>query len=257
MNKILLRADDLGYSEAVNYGIEKSVKEGLIQSVGVMVNMPATQHGVSLLINEDIAFGQHTNICVGKPISDATQIPSMVDEKGNFKSSKEYREATSDFVVFEEALIEIEAQYHRFLALFGKKPDYFEGHAIASANFFKALEFFAKEHDLVYSGLPEEAEPNSLEKDASVQINQTKVYLIMESMSKNYNPYQTFENMLDNLHEDGVSMMIFHPGYLDAFILANSSLLIPRTQEVEMLTDSKVKQQIIERDIECVDYRKL
>jgi predicted glycoside hydrolase/deacetylase ChbG (UPF0249 family) len=100
MNKILLRADDLGYSEAVNYGIEKSVKEGLIQSVGVMVNMPATQHGVSLLINEDIAFGQHTNICVGKPISDATQIPSMVDEKGNFKSSKEYREATSDFVVF-------------------------------------------------------------------------------------------------------------------------------------------------------------
>ena len=28
MKKILLRADDLGYSEAVNYGIEKSVKEG-------------------------------------------------------------------------------------------------------------------------------------------------------------------------------------------------------------------------------------
>ena len=79
----------------------------------------------------------------------------------------------------------------------------------------------------------------------------------MESMSKNYNPYQTFENMLDNMHEDGVSMMIFHPGYLDAFILANSSLLVPRTQEVAMLIDSNVKQQIIERDIECIDYRKL
>ncbi len=63
--------------------------------------------------------------------------------------------------------------------------------------------------------------------------------------------------MLDNMHEDGVSMMIFHPGYLDAFILSNSSLLVPRTQEVAMLIDSNVKQQIIERDIECIDYRKL
>lgn len=39
-------------------------------------------------------------------------------------------------MVFEEALIEIEAQYDKFIELFGKKPDYFEGHAIASDNFF-------------------------------------------------------------------------------------------------------------------------
>ena len=44
MKKLLLRADDLGYSEAVNYGIEKSIRQGLIRSLGVMVNMPATQH---------------------------------------------------------------------------------------------------------------------------------------------------------------------------------------------------------------------
>ena len=31
MIKLLLRADDLGYSEAVNYGIEKTVREGLIR----------------------------------------------------------------------------------------------------------------------------------------------------------------------------------------------------------------------------------
>lgn len=68
--KVLFRADDLGYSEAVNYGIEKAVKEGLIRSVGVMVNMPTTAHGVELLKNEPIAFSQHTNICVGKPLAD-------------------------------------------------------------------------------------------------------------------------------------------------------------------------------------------
>ncbi|MBR3265159.1 MAG: ChbG/HpnK family deacetylase, partial [Erysipelotrichaceae bacterium] len=32
MKKILIRADDLGYSEGVNYGILKSVKDGLVRS---------------------------------------------------------------------------------------------------------------------------------------------------------------------------------------------------------------------------------
>ena len=41
MKKILIRADDLGYSEGVNYGIAKSVKDGIIGSVGVMTNMPS------------------------------------------------------------------------------------------------------------------------------------------------------------------------------------------------------------------------
>ena len=40
MKQILIRADDLGYSEGVNYGIAKAVNEGVVKSVGVMPNMP-------------------------------------------------------------------------------------------------------------------------------------------------------------------------------------------------------------------------
>lgn len=105
------------------------MKAGLIASVGVMTNMSASKHGVSLLKNENIAFGQHTNICVGKPLSDPDMLPSLVTDEGFFKSSKDFRSSDIDFVVFEEALIEIEAQYKAFLSLFGRKTDYFEGHA--------------------------------------------------------------------------------------------------------------------------------
>ncbi|KAF1302436.1 ChbG/HpnK family deacetylase [Enterococcus saccharolyticus] len=257
MKKILLRADDLGYSEAVNYGIEKSVKHGLIRSVGVMVNMPATMHGVGLLRQENIAFGQHTNICVGRPMSDPAFIPSLVDEHGYFKSSKEYRKATEDFVDFNEALLEIEAQYQAFLALFGRKPDYFEGHAIASENFFRALEHFANAHNLTYSGLPKDTDPNSLDEDASIMVNETKVYLTMESMNEDYDPYQTFDKLLAHFHEDGVEMIIFHPGYLDDFLLNHSSLLVPRTKEVEMLTNPLIARKLEEAQIERIDYRDL
>lgn len=255
LKKVLLRADDLGYSEAVNYGIEKAVKEGLIQSVGVMVNMPNAVHGVELLKNEPIAFSQHTNICVGKPLTNPKRIPSLVDENGNFKSSKNYREADEDFVVYKEVMLEIEAQYHRFLELFGRKPDYFEGHAVTSDTYFKAMEQFAADYGLKYSGLPQGQEPNSLMEDAFIDVNGTKVYLWMEAMQPDYDPYRTFEKLLANLHEDGIDMMIFHPGYLDDFILKNSSLLTPRTAEVAFLTDIAVKNKITQLGIELINYK--
>lgn len=34
--RLLIRADDLGYSEGVNCGIAKSVRDGIIRTVGVI-----------------------------------------------------------------------------------------------------------------------------------------------------------------------------------------------------------------------------
>lgn len=62
MKKILIRADDLGYSRSVNFGIFDSVHNGIVNNVGVMVNMPSTRMGLDLLKNEDIDLGMHTNI---------------------------------------------------------------------------------------------------------------------------------------------------------------------------------------------------
>ena len=70
-------------------------------------------------------------------------IPSLVDENGNFKSSKQFRAAKEDFVVFEEVVLEIEAQYQNF-SLIWASARLFEGHAVASSNFFKGLETVAE-----------------------------------------------------------------------------------------------------------------
>ena len=67
MKYLLIRADDLGYSEGVNYGIAATVAAGLVRSVGVMTNMPAAVHGLGLLHGHSLCLGQHTNICVGQP----------------------------------------------------------------------------------------------------------------------------------------------------------------------------------------------
>lgn len=247
MRKILVRADDLGYSEAVNYGIAKSVNEGIIRSVGVMSNMPSVEMGLGLL-KKDVCLGLHTNICVGKPLVDPSLIPSIVNANGEFKSSKEYRAAKEDFVVLDEVILEIEAQYQRFVELTGENPHYFEGHAVASANFFKGLEIVAKRHGCEYL----EAAFNG-----PVKFRNTLLYPSMDSMKLDYNPFESLKRDALKDYEDGICMFVCHPGYLDKFILETSSLLKPRVLEVEMACSEETIRWLKENNVEVICYDEL
>lgn len=246
MKKILVRADDLGYSEGVNYGIAKSVKDGIIKSVGIMTNMPTIQHGLDLLKDVDVCLGLHTNICVGKPLTDPKLIPSITNENGEFKSSKEYRATKEDFVNLDEVILEIEAQYLKFVELTGEKPHYFEGHAVASANFFKGLEIVANKYGCDY--LP-------LSFNGPSKFRNSLLYTSMDSMKPNYNPFESLKDAALNEHEDGgIPMFIAHPGYLDAYIMKTSSLLEPRVLEVEMACSQETKEWLNNNNIQVITY---
>lgn len=250
MKKLILRADDLGYSEAVNYGIEKSVKDGVIKNVGLMPNLQAAMHGLNLLKGCDIALGQHTNISVGKPLCNPKQIPSLVNADGYFKTSTQYKEQGKDIVVKEEAELEIEAQYQQFVSLTGKEPDYFEGHAIFSQAFFQALEAVASRHHLKYSGFSFDGTPIPIG-------NSLVTFGYIPSMIADYEPKQAFFNLLKQAKDDIIYLCVFHPGYLDDYLLKHSSLTINRTKEVVMLCDEEVKVVMQEPTIKNVDYREL
>ena len=146
MAKLLVRADDLGYSEGFNYGLARAVKSGIIRCVGVMPNMEWAEHGVRLLDGTDVTFTVHANICQGKPLTDPKLIPSLVDENGIFKDKSLYREAKEDFVVLEEVVLEVEAQYLKLVELTGKKPYMIEAHAVPSNNFNRALGIVAQKY---------------------------------------------------------------------------------------------------------------
>lgn len=246
MKKILVRADDLGYSEAINYGIAKTVTEGFIKSVGVMTNMPAVEQGLKLLEKETVCFGQHTNICVGKPLTDIERIPSITQPNGEFKSSKEYRNAKEDFVKLDEVILEIEAQYNRFVELTGRQPQYFEGHAVASSNFFKGLEIVAHKYGLKYCAMSLDGGP--------VRVGNTDLYVHMQSMKPEYEPFEELKKMVLNAHEGACDMFVCHPGYLDAYILKTSSLTVPRVLEVEMVINRETRKWLEEQKAQLVTY---
>lgn len=250
MKKLLIRADDLGYSRAVNYGIYDSIKNGVVNNVGVMVNMPTTKMGLDLLKGQAIDYGLHTVISSGRPILPATEVPSLVDENGHFKASRVYREnyqgGKADFVKLEEVVAEIQAQYQRFVALVGRQPDYFEGHAVVSENFIKGLQIVAEKYDLPLL-LLDMKKPVSFKK-------KTQFKFIFESMQADYQPLATVKRASLESEGEIIPMVVGHPGYLDQDILQNSSLTIPRIQEVASFTSPELKKWLQENEIKLVRY---
>ncbi|BDR55899.1 ChbG/HpnK family deacetylase [Xylocopilactobacillus apis] len=253
MSKIIIRADDLGYSKGINYGIYETLKNGFINNVGVMVNMPSTQHGVDLIMDLDVDLGLHTVISAGRPLSDPDTVSSLVDDFGNFKSSNLYRNSTEDLVDLEEVVVEIDAQYNQFLKLFGRKPDYFEGHAIYSPNFLKGLDIVAKKYDLPLLPFKLDLGPVKF-KDSNVIIT------FMDSMNIHYNPVKTLEKVIDyssTCANNVFPMMVCHPGFLDQYIINHSSLTNPRMQEVDFACSDKVRTVLVNNNIETIRFSDL
>ena len=254
MKQLLIRADDIGYSYAVNVGIARTVHEGLVRSVGVMLNMPETERGYAWVADADIAIGQHTNVCLGTPLNDPRAIPSLVGPDGRFKSSREYRAGYKegiDFVDFDEAVLEIEAQLERFRSLVGRDPDYLEAHAVASDTLFKAIHHVATAH-----GLREQ--PLGLDPNVPVMCGSTPTKMVLRSMTPGYDPDAVIRECVTTMADGDTVVFVAHPGYLDRYILEHSSLTTDRTKEVDALIDPELRAWLeSQENLRLVDYRDL
>ena len=249
MNKILVRADDLGYSEAFNYGLARAVKSGIVRSVGVMPNMEWAGHGVNLLKDTDVIFTVHANICQGRPITDPRLVPSLVDENGIFKDKSLYREAKEDFVVLEEVVREVEAQYNRLVEMTGRKPFMVEAHAVPSANFNKALAIVGQKYGLTLM---------TFEPGRGPKIGSHVMKFSMDSGNPDYNPFESFKKAaLQPMEEDECAMMVLHPGYVDEYVLTTSYITTQRALEVAFAINPEVPRWCEENGVKLMTYSDL
>ena len=249
MKKLMIRADDLGYCEAVNYGINRAVRDGIVRCVGVMPNMEWAEHGVRLLDGTDVIFTVHANICQGRPITDPKRIPSLVDENGEFKDKSLYREAKEDFVVLDEVLMEVEAQYLRLAELTGKKPFMVEAHAVPSNNFNRALVMVAKKYGV---------ECLSFVPGRGPKVGKYFFKFSMDSGNADYVPFESLKKAMDQeFAEDEAMLMVLHPGYVDEYVMNTSYITTQRALEVAMAINPEVPKWCEENGVQLITYADL
>ena len=248
MGKILVRADDLGYCESFNYGLARAVKSGIVRSVGVMANMEWAEHGVRLLDGCGVTFTQHAVISQGRPLTDPKRIPSLVTETGEFKSNAVYRAAKEDFVVLEEAVMEIEAQFLKLTEWLGHKPFMVEGHAVPSNNFFKAMAIVAAKHGVHTMQMGPDG----------AKIANTRMLFSMDSGNEDYDPFESFKKAATQpMEADQAALMVLHPGYVDKYIYDTSYITKNRALEVDFAINPEVPKWCAENGVQLLTYADL
>ena len=65
------------------------------------------------------------------------------------------------------------------------------------------------------------------------------------------------ENNLDFIKNHDISVMVFHPGYLDQYILEHSSFTLIRAMECDFLCSKWLKDWLKNNKIELTDFRKV
>ncbi|MFT0802727.1 chitin disaccharide deacetylase [Bacillus swezeyi] len=245
MKKLIINADDFGYSRGVNYGIIDAHQLGILTSATFMANMPGAGHAARLARESpELGVGVHLVLTCGRPLLQGHR--TIVDARGNFRDLAFYKGAFT--IDADEVYNEWRAQIEKFLA-FGLEPDHLDSHHHINA--------YPEISDVFLTLANEYRLPvrHNIETKMMTEKNvKTTDFFspVLEGALKD-------EEAISSLFEehDTVEVMT-HPAYLDKELLAHSSYTYPRVDELEFLTDPDVVIRVNTlKDIELVSFRNL
>jgi predicted glycoside hydrolase/deacetylase ChbG (UPF0249 family) len=86
MKRLIINADDFGFSREVTDGIIEAHVDGCVTSTTLMANMPAWEYAASLVERHpSLSVGIHLTLTQGRPVLPPERVPSLVDAAGRFK----------------------------------------------------------------------------------------------------------------------------------------------------------------------------
>lgn len=237
--KIIFNADDFGYSNGINYGIIDAHQLGILTSTTLMVNMPGTIHAISLMKRyPKLSVGLHLNFSFGKSLTGGK---SLGDATGKMVKpdllSKDY------VYIDEEVYLEIHAQYNQFVALVGKKPTHIDSH-LFSTDKVDAVRRMAIRF--------------CNEKQIPLRNHSINSYKDVRFINhRDFNSAPCLDYVIQNFESisgyDCVEIMC-HPGYVDNYLLSNSSYTVQRAEEVSFLTSEETITFFKENNVVFTTY---
>lgn len=262
--KLVIRADDYGYTVPYNMGALKTIEEGITTHVDIMLDTPGTVDALETIKNYPwISVGWHDHFW-GAPVSDPKLIPSMVNEEGRFKFRKD--QSLKNECVFEEVLLECRAQIERCIRILGRAPDVALIHG--GSPFELAKKQVCDEYGIKYNFMYKYDTHSSKESypleefehlNITMATQHSTAYKPQESTDwndrKNYDPIQYFLDDEDGILKQEISISAWHPGYLDDYIVTESSYKEARPIDIAALCSPILKQWIVDNQVELINLR--
>lgn len=126
--KLIINADGFGFTNGINKGIIESIEKGTVRSISCNVNFPFIEDVEEVAKNyREVSIGLHLNVNVGKPVCSHEDVPSLINESGEFWGNKFTFKLLSNHIKMSELQNECEAQIKK-LQYYGIKISHLDGH---------------------------------------------------------------------------------------------------------------------------------
>ena len=287
MRSLIVNADDLGWTEGVNRGIAEAHRNGIVTSASLLANGAAFESGVELAqTTPGLGIGVHLNLSDGESVAQRELVTTLLNDRGEFEGRPEsllVRLARRS-VLLEEVEREWDAQIQK-VRDFGVEPTHLDGHRHVQMlpGLFEIALRLAKRHGIAAIRISHEE--SSLRAALSAGAKQKAAVVMRQGMQARglkllapdareqaeragiaaadyfcgiaQTGELTREGVLRlvEILPEGTTELMCHPGYADAELAKSATRLqASRQAEVEILTDTGIRNLVASQGIRLIDY---
>lgn len=254
MKRLIVNADDYGFTNGVSRGIRDAHLKGIVTSTTAMMNMPDIGKALQTCkyMCPDLGVGVHLVLTRGVPVLPVEEVPSLVNDEGLMYRADVCHDTV---LLYDSAEVEAEwrAQIEKFCALYGQAPDHLDSHHHISyehSQLFSIMLKFAREYQCAIRAVP----PCSPLFGNIVDVPAPD-RTIIDFFEKDDQAVsvEALCNIIETL-PDGVSELMCHPAYVVETLINTSSYGDARAHELSVLTDECVRKSLHINSIKLVSF---
>jgi predicted glycoside hydrolase/deacetylase ChbG (UPF0249 family) len=238
--KLIVNADDFGYTESVSAGILRAHRDGIVTATTLMTNAPHTDGAAKLArATPSLDVGVHLVVSFDRPLADVARLRTLVDADGKFYRPKGLLARDIDR---EEALLEYRAQYDRARELLGREPTHVDSHHWVHDH--PALEWAIGElaRD---TGAAARIHSDAQRDRLRARGVRTPDHFVREFQHEGKVGVEQLLALLKRLAtREGVTELMCHPGENDEGLVKRSAYARERPTELATLTDPRARAAV-------------
>ncbi len=275
--KVIINADDFGFSPGTSEGILRGHLEGVITSTTIATNMPAAEHAVGLLDQApELGVGVHLNVPQGPPLSPEGAALAGDDGLMNRTATEVVRMCAFHPGRLRAVEAEFDAQI-RWALDHGIRPTHLDSHRHSHAfcPIFLRVAKLARRYTIPLVRWHYEVLPGGGWDDCPAkQRRSARLLNLFGAINARLAPSLRATNgtwgvrhtgLIDSAWliraaetvQDGVTEIMTHPGSGDDLDAAATRLIASRPKELAALCDPQVKEAFKKNGIELTHYGRI
>ena len=284
MKKLIINADGYGFSYGINRGIEEAVTKGVVTSISVNANFePVFELEQFSRKYPKISIGVHLNPVVGRPVSKPNQVPTLIDDRGEFHYKDFSRRLLTRKINLKELEHELSLQIERVQKLCPQIT-----HLDSHQNKHLYLSYFpiflrlAQKHSIKRMRTHNYficVEREHRRRDALIYYFRNPVRMLTHTIARtemrwarvkgmkmadrllavgylghaNKSMMRSWLQIIKNVPQ-GVNEIYCHPAYIDDVLLKYATYVKEREKEIKILCSTELKDTIKENEIRLISF---